>query len=163
MSTALELVYQYRHLLGKCEVGTGLTMEEIEALQTIEAVFAADRSADTDLWQTRRSFSRWEVDLRAELRGNRLADEVRIVDLNPSGMVVRSAPYAERGQTVEIVIDDSELSLSYRFKAVVSWLRDDTDDDFSLGLELVGTPVLVRRHQTSDSAARTAEPARAAA
>jgi hypothetical protein len=138
-------------------------MDEVEALQTIEALFSADRSADTDLFQTRRSFSRWQVDLRAELRGNRIADEVRIVDLNPSGMVVRAAPYAERGQTVEVVVEDHELSLSYRFKAVVTWRRDDDDDDFSLGLELVGTPILVRRHRSSDADVRPVEAARAAA
>jgi len=149
MSNALELVYQYRHLLGKCEAGTGLSMEEIDALQTIESVFA--------------KYGHPKVDLAAELRGNRLADDVRIVDLRSHCMVVRGAPYAEKGQTVEIVVRDHELSLSYRFKAVVAWLRDDANDDFYLGLELVGTPVLVRHHQSSDTGERHLADARAAA
>jgi hypothetical protein len=152
MSTALELVYQYRHLLGKCDAGTGLSMEEIEALQTIEAVFSADDPiAETDLWACQREFDRWEVELDAELRGSRFSDKVRVANLGPGGMVLLRAPYVEQGQTVEVVIDDDELSLSYRFKAVVIWLRDDDDDDFSVGLELVGSPVLVRYGSSSDT------------
>jgi hypothetical protein len=147
MGTALELVYQYRQLSGKCESGAGLDVDEIEVLITIEALFdRRGRAAvddDEDLWSCRREFSRERVDLRGMLRSARLADPVRISDLGPGGLVCRGAPWAKAGESVEIVIDDRELSLSYRFKGVVSWSRDG-EDGAVLGLTFVGLPLLVR-------------------
>jgi hypothetical protein len=172
--TALDLVYQYRQLVGKCESGAGLDFDEIEALGTIEALFAVDLTATgrpaevakapvvrpvrrdatviegedevaasrDDAARCRRQFCREQVDLRGRLRGNRANDPVHIVNLGPGGLVCRNAPYVEEGEHVEIIIDDVELSLSYRFKAEVTWLNDD-DDDFALGLRFVGIPVLV--------------------
>jgi len=133
MVTALELVYQYRHLLGKCDAGVGLTIDEIEALQAIRALFSHHKE--------------WEVEIAADLRSNHLIDRVRIASVSPLEMVVRRAPYTESGQTVEIVIADPELSVTYRFKAVVAWRGDDAEDDYVLGLTLVGSPVLVRHHR----------------
>jgi hypothetical protein len=144
MSTALNLVYQYRQLLGKCDSSAGLDFEEIEALTTIESFFARqDPSASSELWSCRREFIRENVDIEAWLRGKRLNDRVKIVNLGPGGMVCDHGPYVEEGQTLEIVIDDAELSLSYRFKAEVTWHRPDANDDYTIGLRLVGTPVLV--------------------
>ena len=148
----LDLVYQYRLLLGKCESGAGLDFDEIEALSAIEALFTD--SGDDDEWRDRRRFSRETVSLPAVVRGPRLNDPVRVVDLAPGGLVCRSAPYVEEGDLVEVVIDDEELGLSYRFKASVSWLRDDEDDDYAVGLRFVGTPVLIHRNQPR---ARTAD------
>jgi hypothetical protein len=148
MSTALELIYQYRQLSGKCESGAGLEVEEIEVLIAIEALFdrraggSGARAADS-LWPCQREFVREQVDLRAMLRSHRLADPVRVCALGPGGLVCRSAPQVEDGESVEIVIDDRELSLSYRFKGVVSWSRDD-DEGAVLGIRFVGTPLLVR-------------------
>ena len=191
--TALELVYQYRQLVGKCESGAGLDFDEIDALGTIEALFAVDATVhggpaevpavpvpvpppsmkmsrrdatvieceeDEEAWsddaaRCRRQFCREQVDLRGRLRGNRANDPVRVVNLGPGGMVCRHAPYVEEGTHVEIIIDDVELSLSYRFKAEVAWLSDD-EDDFALGLRFVGIPVLVH-HIPSGSAADRAQ------
>jgi len=141
VSTTLELVYQYRFLRGKCEAGRGLTVDEIDALSAIESLFST-RDAD-DLWECR-SHAREKVALAAQLRNRQLADAVRIVDLAPGGMVCRGAPYVEEGAALEVIIDDREIGLSYRFRARVAWRGDDDDDDYRLGLELVGTPVLVR-------------------
>jgi hypothetical protein len=68
---------------------------------------------------------------------------VKVTEISPGGLVCRAAPYADEGQTLEVVIEDLDRSLSYRFKARVQWLSDDIGDDFQLGLELIGTPVLV--------------------
>lgn len=138
---ALDLVYQYRKLLGKCEAGLGLDVEEILALGALEASFAPD--ARPDLEEGRR-FRRERVELTCRLRGaGDLHDAVRIADLGPGGLECRQAPYVEEGTVVEVLIEDAELQLSYRFAAVVAWLREDDGDDFALGLTFVGAPVLV--------------------
>lgn len=148
MSTALELVYQYRHLLGKRELGAGLSIDEIDALYTIEALFVGDHGG-LDVWRCTRQHAREKVDIHARLRIGDCDDPVRIVDIAPGGMVCRSTPFVDDGATVELVVDDDDLGLSYRFKAIVVWLSDDVNDDFMLGLELTGTPLLLRRGRAS--------------
>ncbi len=143
MRTALELVYQYRHLLGKSELGTGLSIDEIDALYTIEALFVGDHGG-LDVWRCTRQFAREKVDISARLRSADCDDPVRIVDIAPGGMVCRATPFVDENSTIELIVDDDELGLTYRFKAIVVWLRDDVDDDFMLGIELVGTPLLLR-------------------
>jgi hypothetical protein len=138
VSTALELVFQYRQLAGKCEA-VGLTMDEIEMLQTVEALFA-----DHDRAAGGRQFSREPVNVSARLRARGRIDQVKIQDLAPGGLVCDDAPYLDKDETVEIVVSDEELSLSYRFKAKVSWRRDQPDGDYRVGLRFIGTPLVLR-------------------
>lgn len=133
---SLELVYRYRSLLGKCETGVGLEFDEIDTLTQIEAAFAPGPREP-------RRFKRLGTDLRAMLRGGDLNDRVTISELAPGGFVVRQAPYVDEGMIIEIAIDDPDAAVSYRFKAKVQWLKDDLGDDFALGLELVGVPVMI--------------------
>jgi hypothetical protein len=56
------------------------------------------------------------VTLPALVRGGKLNDAVTVADIGPGGMVCGAAPYAEVGDAVEIVIDDVELALTYRFQ-----------------------------------------------
>jgi hypothetical protein len=144
VSTALELVYQYRFLRGKCEAGRGLSVDEIEALGAIESLFSSKADPAEP-----RSHARETVDLPAQLRNRSLADRVRVVELAPGGMVCARAPYVDPGTALEVVIDDREVGLSYRFRARVTWQRDD-GDDYVIGLELVGTPVLMRFRASTD-------------
>lgn len=138
MATPLELVYTYRHLMGRCDAGAGLDLDEIEVLMDIEARFAGwDASGKPFLAEAR-------VDLGVRLRNERLNDEVALVSIGPCGGVCRQAPYADEGDVLEVVIGEPEDGASYRFKARVTWLRDDEDDDFALGLAFIGAPVLVR-------------------
>jgi hypothetical protein len=141
MST-LEHIYQYRLLVGKCASGAGLSVDEIDQLVELEAVFAAseeDRRA-----REGRRFSRRAVDLTGVLRGGKLNDSVTVTELAPGGVVCRSAPYAEPGDAVELVMEDVDACRSYRFKARVLWLREEHEgDDFVIGLELLGTPVMI--------------------
>lgn len=141
MST-LEHIYQYRLLVGKSAAGAGLTIDEIDRLVELEARFAA---ADDDLRaRDGRRFSRRPVELTGVLRGGKLNDSVTVSELAPGGVVCRSAPYAEPGDAVELVIEDEDACRSYRFKARVLWLREEHEgDDFVIGLELVGTPVMI--------------------
>ena len=140
--SALEHVYHYRLLIGKSAAGAGLTIDEIDRLTELEALFAASE-ADQRAREGRR-FRRERVDLTAVLRGGKLNDSVTVSELAPGGMVYRSAPYAEPGDAVEIVIEDAATSRSYRFKATISWLREEHEgDDYVVGLELVGTPVMI--------------------
>jgi hypothetical protein len=134
---ALDLVYQYRKLLGKCEAGLGLDVDEIIEMSALEAAFAADA-------RDARSFRRDRVDGSCRLRGAPgLNDRVRLTEIGPGGLVCRQAPYVEEGTVCEVVIDDAELEHSYRFFARVAWLREDVGDDFAIGLELIGVPLLV--------------------
>ncbi len=135
---SLDLVFQYRTLVGKCESGVGLEFEEIDELTRIEASFASNEPRlDGRRWK------RLPVDLSAMLRGGDLNDKVLVSELAPGGLVVRQAPYIDEGMQIEVVIDDPDADLSYRFKARVQWLREDLQDDFALGLELIGMPVLI--------------------
>jgi hypothetical protein len=139
--SALDLVFQYRLLVGKCDAGRGLEIDEIDELTAIEAQFAP---TDDDIRAAEgRRFRRERVDFEAILKGGPLNDTVRVSELSPGGLVCRAAPYADDGQLLEIVFEDARRALSYRFKARVQWLRDDVGDDFQLGLELIGIPVLV--------------------
>ena len=54
-------------------------------------------------------------------------------------LAVSGVPFANEGDTVEIVIDAGDLS--YRFKAVVEWVREDGDEDYEVGMSFVGLPV----------------------
>lgn len=137
---ALDLVYQYRKLVGKCEAGLGLDVDEILTLTTIESAFAPDPQSRPD----ERRFRRDRVDTTCRVRGiPGLNDRVRMTEIGPGGLVCRHAPYVDEGAIVEVVIDDGEVNLSYRFYARVAWMREDVGDDFALGLEFVGLPLLV--------------------
>lgn len=146
MGTTLELVYKYRQLVGRCDAGIGLDLDGIGALMTIEALFAPQDPASDELASER-------VTIKALVRNESLGDRVTVVALGPTGCVLRQSPYADEGDLVELVIDDPDKSLSYRFKATVAWLRDDVNDDFSLGLEFVGVPLLVHYGSAAQPAA----------
>lgn len=131
----VETVFQYRTLIGKCELGCGLEWDEIEAIAQIEHTFAADRHDG-------RRFRRQVVEIGGVLRGDQINDPVAVVELGPGGLVCRHAPFIARGEQVEIVIDDGEYC--YRFSAVGKWLRDD-GDDYKVGLQFVGMPVRLHK------------------
>lgn len=152
----LDLVYQYRMLLGKCESGLGLEVEEILELTALEAVLSPDGHATPDERATRRD----RVELTCRLRGHAdLNDTVRVTELGPSGLVCRQTPYVDEGAVVEVVLDDPDALVSYRFTASVTWLREDVGDDFAIGLTFVGAPLLVHYgpvHHEEDAVDRIA-------
>jgi hypothetical protein len=133
----LDLVYQYRKLLGKCESGLGLDVEEMISLTALEATFVTEESDE-------RKHRRDQVSFTCRLRGAEgLNDRVRVAELGPGGLVCRQTPFVEEGKLIEVVIDDPEVDLSYRFTCRVAWLREDVGDDFAVGLSFVGAPLLV--------------------
>jgi len=134
---ALDLVYQYRKLLGKCESGLGLDVDEMIEMTALEAAFVAEARDE-------RRHRRDRVDFTCRLRGvEGLNDRVRVAELGPGGLVCRQTPFVEEGRVIEVVIDDPEVDLSYRFTCRVAWLREDVGDDFALGLSFLGAPLLV--------------------
>ena len=137
----IETVFQYRTLIGKCELGCGLEVHEIEDLAQLEHAFAA---SDT---RSGRRHRREQVDLEGTVRGDRINDPIDILEIGPGGLVCRKAPFIARGEQVEVVIDDGEHS--YRFRAKGVWLKDD-GDDYKIGLSFVGMPVRLHRVQVSD-------------
>jgi hypothetical protein len=145
--SALDLVFQYRTLLGKCELGAGLEWDDIETLTGLEAHFKP--GADDLHAREGRKFRRESVALTALVRSASINDRVAVTELGPGGLVLDGAPYAEESSIVEIVIDDADRSLSYRFKAQVRWLRDD-GDDYRIGVAFIGLPVLVHYGPASE-------------
>jgi len=132
----VDLVYQYRTLAGRCELGTGLEFDDIALLTELEASFVPGRD---DLHaRDGRKHRREPVVLHALVRGADLNDRVAVRDLGPGGLMIAGAPYANEGDHLEIVIDAERRS--YRFKAEVRWLKDD-GDDYQIGLRFVGLPV----------------------
>ena len=137
----VEVVFQYRSLIGKCELGVGLEWDEIEQVTLIESAFAP--TADDRRMKNGRRFRREVVKLSAVMRGDRINDRVEIVEIGPGGLVCRHAPYVARGEHVEIVIE-GENGQSFRFRAQGVWLKDD-GDDYRVGLAFVGMPVCLHK------------------
>jgi len=136
----VETVFQYRTLIGKCELNCGLEWDEIETLSQIEHAFASrdPRSA--------RKFRREKIAMSGIVRGDRINDPIDITELGPGGLVCRKAPFIARGEEVEIVIDlDDQV---YRFRARGVWLKDD-GDDYRVGLAFIGMPVRLHKVQLS--------------
>jgi len=143
----VETIFQYRVLVGKCELGVGLDWDEIEHVTAIESAF--EPTADDRRMKAGRKFRREAVKLTALLRGDRIHDRVDVTEIGPGGVVVRHAPYIAHGELVELVVDAGDLS--YRFTAEGVWMKDD-DDDYKVGLAFVGMPVClhtvaVSRHE----------------
>src|SRR5262245_25697207 len=116
----LETVFQYRTLIGKCDLGCGLDWDEIDHIGRIERAFASDQRRDG------RKFRRQVVEQSGIIRGDQINDTVDVVEIGPGGFVCRRAPFIARGEQVEIVMEDGDFS--YRFRAQGVWLRDDGED-----------------------------------
>jgi len=139
----VETVFQYRTLIGKCDLGCGLDWEEIDHVGRIEHAFASDRHDG-------RRFRRSPVFLDAVIRGDQINDAVEVMELGPGGLVIAGAPFIARGEQIEIVIEDAEYS--YRFRAQGKWLKDE-GEDYRVGLQFIGMPVrlhkvALRQHET---------------
>lgn len=140
----VDVVFQYRSLVGKCELGIGLDWDEIEQVTKIESAF--EPTADDRRMKTGRRFRREAVQMTGLLRGDRINDRVELIELGPSGAVIRNAPYVARGELVELVVESGDLS--YRFRARGVWLKED-GDDYRVGMVLVGLPVCLHRVQVA--------------
>ena len=135
----LETVFQYRTLIGKCDLGVGLEWEEIDHVGRIEHAFASSSNDG-------RRFRRQAIDLVAIMRGDQIHDRVDVIEIGPGGCVAINAPFIARGELVELVIDDGEAS--YRFIARGVWLKDE-GTDYRVGLRFVGMPVKLHKVQIS--------------
>jgi hypothetical protein len=131
----VETVFQYRTLLGKCELGCGLDWDDIESLTQLEHAFALPHPGS-------RKFRSEEVQLEAFLCGDGVHDRVELIELGPGGFVVRRAPFIGRGERVGLVIELG--SHSYRFCAIGVWLKDE-GEDYRVGFSFVGMPVRLHR------------------
>ena len=141
----VDLVFQYRTLIGKCELGMGLDWDEIQQVGAIETQFTLPSYKPRRKRGARR-FRREVVSISATVHGARKDDRVELIELGPEGFVIRNAPYIARGEIVELVIDIDDVS--YRFSACGVWLKDEVDsDDFRIGLNVIGMPVCVRKTQ----------------
>jgi hypothetical protein len=140
----VEIVFQYRLLIGKCELGVGLEWDEIERVTSIESTFAP--TVDDLRMRSGRRFRRESTKLTAIVRGDRIHDRVELIELGPGGFVIRNAPFIARGELVELTIDLGDKS--YRFTARGVWMKDDADD-YRVGLSIEGMPVCLHKVQIS--------------
>jgi hypothetical protein len=154
----LQTVFQFRTLLGKCDLGVGLEWDEIDHMSRIEHAFASNTGDG-------RRYRRQAVELSALMRGDQIHDRVDVVEMGPGGLVCINAPFIARGELVELVIAspgsagarseaNAERSLiddgedSYRFVARGVWLKDE-GNDYRVGLRFVGMPVKLHKAQIS--------------
>ncbi len=137
----LDLVFRYRTLLGKCELALGLTLEEVDEMDALDAMLTAP---DPSTSPYRRRFRRSPVAMAALLRGAKYNDHVKLTQLSAGGFECRGAPYVEEGTRVEIVVDVEKHS--YRFSARAVRLRDD-GADYRVAFSFEGIPVLVQGAQ----------------
>jgi hypothetical protein len=136
----IETIFQYRTLIGKCELGIGLDWDEIQQITDIESELVLDRG------RSGRRYKRQTVELTGIVRGDRINDRVTITELGPGGLVCRHAPFIARGEVVELVLDLEDRS--YRFRAIGKWLKDD-GDDYQIGLAFIGVPICLHIEQVS--------------
>ncbi len=136
----VEIVFQYRVLIGKCELGIGLEWDEIEQVTAIESTFAP--TTDDRRMKSGRRFRRESTKLSALVRGDRIHDRVELIEIGPGGFVIRNAPFIARGETIELTVDVGEKS--YRFTARGVWMKDD-GDDYRVGLAAEGMPVCLHK------------------
>ncbi len=135
----LETVFQYRTLIGKCDLGVGLEWSDIEHVHEIEHAFAPDTSDG-------RRFRRESTQLEGIVRGDQINDRVQVVEMGPGGLICVGQPFITRGEQVEIVIEINESI--YRFCARGVWLRE-VGDDYRVGLQFIGMPVKLHKVQIS--------------
>ena len=136
----VETIFQYRTLIGKCELGVGLDWDEIQVISDIE------RELVRDPGPSGRRFKRETVEMRGIVRGDRINDRVDIIEIGPGGLVCRRAPFIARGEVVELVMNVE--GKSYRFRAIGKWLKDD-GDDYQIGLAFIGVPICLNIAQVS--------------
>jgi hypothetical protein len=135
----VETVFQYRTLIGMCDLGCGLEWDDIDHMTEIEHSFRS-RVGDG------RRFRRQAVELSGILRGVQINDRVQVIEIGLGGAVCTRAPFIAHGEQVELVFDDGDFS--YRFRAQGVWLRDE-GDDYRVGLQLIGMPVRLHKVQIS--------------
>jgi hypothetical protein len=135
-----ETVFQYRTLLGKCDLGVGLDWDEISASVDIEHDLASDAGDG-------RRHKREAITLVALMRGDQINDRVNVIEMSAGGLVATNAPFVTRGEVVELTMDAGEYQ--YRFIAEGVWQRED-GDDYRVGLRFVGMPVRLRKVQISE-------------
>jgi hypothetical protein len=154
----VDIVFEYRTLVGRAELGCGLNWDEIDRVSEIEHAFRP--SSDDRRMKNGRRFRRDAIRLEALVRGDRINDRVEITEMGPGGLVCRHAPFIARGEQIEIVIDIGDDS--YRFRAQGVWLKDD-GDDYKVGVAFVGMPVRVRSAHISEHTADVIDKIAAAA
>lgn len=142
--SAIETIFQYRTLIGKCELGVGLDWDEIQQITDIESELVLDAPAGRG--RSGRRYKRQTVELSGIVRGDRINDRVAITELGPGGLVCRRSPFIARSEVVELVLELDDRS--YRFRAIGKWLKDD-GDDYQVGLAFIGVPICLHIEQVS--------------
>ena len=141
----LDLVFRYRVLKHKCDVGLGLDFAEIDELAALEAGFAPGVD---DTGSDGRRFARAALATSAIIRGIELNDRAIISDLGPGGLACAGIPAATVGEVLDVVFDDGGPA-SLRLKAKVQWVRPTADGLASMGLAFVGAPVRIHYRRKS--------------
>jgi hypothetical protein len=136
LSSWLTLVYQHRELMALCQSKRGLTIDQIDELTAIEALFAPNPRRPNE----QRQHFRPVVRIRAVLRTATESHIVQILDVSPGGVGCHG-PQLSAGTRAELVIDDPATGSSFRFKTRVAWTRNQSGEDPRAGLAFIGVPI----------------------
>ena len=106
----VDIVFEYRTLVGRAELGCGLNWDEIDRVSEIEHAFRP--TADDRRMKNGRRFRRDAIRLEALVRGDRINDRVEItsgIDAN-ARVVISGGAFLSEGALVRVVAPDSTQS-----------------------------------------------------
>ncbi len=133
MFDVVQLVHDYRVLVGREELHLQPRERDIDRLQALDRLFA-QRARDAG---DRRRHRRYPVSVKASLRAASKEASGEIVDMSAGGCVVKSRSAAPIG--AEALVKISRDARAYQFPARILWRRDGL-----CGLQFEGVPVELR-------------------
>jgi hypothetical protein len=134
MFDVIQLVHDYRVLVGREALRLRPREHDIEKLQALDRLFA-QRARDAG---DRRRHKRYALNVKAFLRAASREASGEIIDLSAGGCVVKARMTAA-GVGGEVLIKIATDTRTFQFPARVMWRREQ-----AIGVQFEGVPVEIR-------------------